>query len=106
MLTDTETRQAEPRETECCAEVRGSESPAAPTCPMAAMCRGFLCRLRSAYWLLVPAAVLILVGVAIIVEPRLLVWLLGVVLILLGVAVAFCAHAVSKAADRFREHRA
>jgi type III secretory pathway component EscV len=54
-------------------------------CPMASMCKGMAEKPHSRLLLILPGLVLILVGVVILVEPRILVWLMAAVAIILGV---------------------
>ena len=54
-------------------------------CPMAGMCKGMMAKQHSRLVLLLPGLVLILVGVIILIEPRVLVWLIAAVVIFLGI---------------------
>lgn len=54
-------------------------------CPMAKMCERMLDKPRSGSFLMVPGGLLILLGVLILIEPRVVVWLVGGVAILMGV---------------------
>lgn len=53
-------------------------------CPMAKMCGRMMEKPRSGSFLMLPGALLILLGVLIIVEPRVAVWLAGAFAILMG----------------------
>ncbi len=100
--------RVEPREAKCCAELGMAGemgSSAAPSCPMAAMCRGAIDKPRSAYWLLVPGTLLMVIGVAIVLEPRILVWLIGGLLALLGLGVILMAGALHRAALRMQKQQ-
>jgi uncharacterized membrane protein len=54
-------------------------------CPMASMCKGLREKRHSRLILLFPGIVLILLGIVILIEPRVLVWLIAAVVIVLGV---------------------
>ena len=54
-------------------------------CPMASMCKGMADKPHSRLILILPGLVLILVGVLILVEPKILVWLMAGVTIILGI---------------------
>ena len=63
-------------------------------CPMASMCGGLFEGGTSRFLLVLPGAVLILLGVAILVQPQVLVWLVAGMAVLLGVAMLLMAHLV------------
>lgn len=54
-------------------------------CPMAETCKGMIEKPGSSYWMIVPAIVFIVLGVAIVVYPQILPWLVAVALIFMGV---------------------
>jgi hypothetical protein len=54
-------------------------------CPMASMCKGMMEKRRSRLVLLLPGLVFILLGIVVLIEPRVLVWLIAAVVIVLGV---------------------
>lgn len=58
-----------------------------PMCPMAATCEGMMGRPRSGVALLIPGMVLILLGVIVLFEPRILVWLVAATFILMGLTI-------------------
>jgi hypothetical protein len=60
-------------------------------CPMGSMCKGMMEKPGSGFLLMIPGILLVLGGVLILVEPRILFWLVGIVLILVGLAVLFFA---------------
>lgn len=57
-----------------------------PMCPMAQMCKGMMGKPRSSFALKVPGILLILFGVLVLIEPRILVWLVAAALIVMGIA--------------------
>jgi len=63
-------------------------------CPMASMCRGIFKGSASRFLLMLPGVLLVLVGIAIAIQPQVLVWLAAAVAILLGVAILVMANLV------------
>jgi uncharacterized membrane protein HdeD (DUF308 family) len=53
-------------------------------CPMAKMCERMMEKPHSGSLLILPGALLIVLGVLIFVEPRIVIWLVGSVAILMG----------------------
>lgn len=70
-------------------------------CPMAETCRGMMSRRRSGLALLVPGVVFILLGIIVLFEPRILVWLVAAALILTGVAMLMFGRFMRKSGERF-----
>lgn len=70
-------------------------------CPMAETCKGMMKRPRSGLMLLVPGLVLIILGVAVIIEPQILVWLVAIALIVMGVAMLMIARFARNIGKRF-----
>lgn len=70
-------------------------------CPMAATCKGMLNRGRSGLALLAPGAVFILLGVIVLIEPQILVWLVAAALILMGIAMLMFGRFMRKFGERF-----
>ena len=54
---------------------------------MAAMCKGMTDKPKSGLVLLIPASIFVIFGVAILIAPQILAWLVGIALILMGVAI-------------------
>ena len=52
---------------------------------MASMCQGMMKKRHSRLVLLVPGLLFILLGIVILVEPRVLVWMVAAIVIVLGV---------------------
>jgi len=63
-----------------------AETTASPMCPMAKMCEGMMNRPKSGFLMSIPGLVLIIFGMAIILYPKILVWLIGIALIAMGLA--------------------
>ena len=61
-----------------------AENEAMPMCPMAEMCKGMMAKPFSGMFLIMPGLVLIALGVLIIIEPKVLVWLVAALAILMG----------------------
>jgi hypothetical protein len=54
-------------------------------CPMAKMCAGMMSKRPSGFLLMLPGVLLIVVGALIVIEPRILVWLMATASVLLGI---------------------
>lgn len=54
-------------------------------CPMARMCARMMEKPHSGSLLMLPGALLIALGVLIFLEPRIVVWLVGIVAVLMGI---------------------
>lgn len=74
-----------------------------PMCPMAETCKGMMERPLSNFALIFPGVLFIALGVAVLVEPRILVWLVAVVLIVIGVAMLFMAKFMRGFGKRFHQ---
>ena len=65
-------------------------------CPMASMCKGLAEKPHFHLILILPGLVLILVGVMILVEPKILVWLMAAVAIILGILFLMIANFIHR----------
>jgi len=74
-----------------------------PMCPMAETCKGMMQKPLSNFALLLPGFLLIVLGVAVLVEPRILVWLVAVALIVMGVAMLIMAKFMRGIGKRFHQ---
>jgi Flp pilus assembly protein TadB len=72
-------------------------------CPMASMCRGLAEKPPSRLLLMIPGLALILVGLLILLEPKVLVWLMAAVAIMLGVLVLVIANFLHRISGRFQD---
>lgn len=63
-----------------------TESTAMQMCPMAETCKGMMEKSGSGFWMIIPGLVFIALGVAIILYPQVLVWLVAIALIVMGLA--------------------
>ena len=77
-----------------------TESTSAPPCPMAAMCKGMTDKPKSGLMLLIPALIFVIFGVAILIAPQILAWLVGIALIAIGVAILVFGRFMQKFAER------
>ena len=76
------------------------ETEAMEMCPMGSMCKGMMEKPGSGFFLMIPGLLLVLGGVLIFIEPRVLLWLVGGALILIGLAVLFFAGFIRKMSAR------
>jgi len=72
-------------------------------CPMAETCKGMMQKPLSNFALILPGVLLIVLGVAVLVEPRILVWLVAAALIVMGVAMLFMAKFMRGIGKRFHQ---
>ncbi len=73
-----------------------------PMCPMAETCRGMMENPGSSLWMVVPGFVFIILGVAIILYPQILAWLVAVALIVMGVAMLMMVNFMRGIGKKFR----
>ena len=85
--------------------LRHAEQPPAPEgkpdsaialCPMGKMCTGMMKKSSPGWFLLLPGILLILLGVLIVVEPRVLVWFIAAATILFGIMMLMMAGFIRK----------
>ena len=69
-------------------------------CPMAKMCGRMLDKPPSRFFLMLPGALLILLGVFIFFEPRIVVWLASAVAVLLGIMLLIMARFMGRLRSR------
>ena len=67
---------------------------------MAAMCKGMTEKPMSGLVLLIPALIFVIFGVAILIAPQILAWLVGIALIAIGVAILVFGRFMRKFAER------
>jgi uncharacterized membrane protein HdeD (DUF308 family) len=65
-------------------------------CPMAKMCSRMMEKPRSGVLLMLPGAVPIVLGIAIFLEPRIVVWLAGIFAVLLGIMLLTLARFIGR----------
>ena len=71
-------------------------------CPMAETCKGMMEKPRFGFMFMVPGIVLILLGVAVLIEPKILVWLVAIALIFMGIAMLMMAGFMRRIGKRFQ----
>ena len=81
-----------------------TETTSMPMCPMAATCKSMMKKPMSGVFLLVPGILFIAVGIVILVEPRILVWLAAAASILMGVAMLMFVSFVRRIGSQFGTH--
>jgi hypothetical protein len=65
-------------------------------CPMASMCKGMMGKSGSRFLLMIPGLALVVGGVVIFIEPRVLFWLMGGTSILIGIVMLALANFIRK----------
>lgn len=71
-------------------------------CPMAKMCMGMTAKPPSGFMLMLPGALLVVVGVVILIEPNVLVWLMAGTSILVGIVMLVIANLIRRFGARLR----
>jgi len=70
---------------------------------MAAMCKGMTDKPMSGLVFLIPALIFVIFGVAILIAPQILAWLVGIALIVMGVAMLLFGRFMRGFAKRSQE---
>lgn len=70
-------------------------------CPMAETCKGMMEKPRFGFMFTLPGIVFILLGIAVLVEPKILTWLVAIALIFMGIAMLMMAGFMRKIGRRF-----
>ena len=73
-----------------------------PMCPMAETCKGMMEKPMSGLMLVVPGIIFVALGVAVIVEPQILVWLVALALIVMGGAMLMLSRFMRGIGERFQ----
>lgn len=71
-----------------------------PMCPMAKMCKGMMEKPFSGLVMIIPGIVFIDLGVLIIIEPKILAWLVAAVCVLIGVIMLVMANFIRRISSR------
>jgi hypothetical protein len=71
-------------------------------CPMASMCKGMMAKSGSGFLLMIPGAALVLGGLLILLEPKVLFWLMAGTSILIGIIMLVLANFIRKMGARLR----
>jgi uncharacterized membrane protein HdeD (DUF308 family) len=69
---------------------------------MAETCKGMMEKPLPGFVLIVPGILLIILGVAVLIEPRVLIWLVAAALIVMGIAMLMLTMFVRKVGRRFQ----
>ena len=77
-----------------------TESISTPMCPMAKTCKGMMDKPMSGLVLVIPALIFVIFGVAVLIAPQILAWLVGIVLIVMGVAMLVFGRLMRKFSER------
>jgi hypothetical protein len=102
-MAEESTKAGEAEFVTCGQMMKGMEGRSgASMCPMAGMFRDMTAKPSSGFLLMLPGLVLIVLGVLIAVEPRVLAWLAAVITILFGIALLMLATFLRRLAARFR----
>lgn len=67
-----------------------------PMCPMASTCKGMMDKPFSGLFLIIPGIVFIVLGVVIVIEPRILVWLIAALCVVMGIMMLLMARFIRK----------
>lgn len=70
-------------------------------CPMAETCKTMMNRPRTGAAFMVPGVLFILLGVIVLIEPRILVWLVSIAFIFAGMAMLMFGWFMRKMGERF-----
>ena len=73
-----------------------------PMCPMAETCKGMMEKPASRFALIIPGVILIILGVTVLIEPRILAWLVAIALIVMGIGMLMITKFVRKVGERFQ----
>jgi len=79
-----------------------AESAPMPMCPMAETCKGIMEKPMSRFALVIPGVILIVLGVTVLFEPRILAWLVAIALIVMGIAMLILTKFVRRVGERFQ----
>ncbi len=71
-------------------------------CPMAETCKGMMAKPMSGMMFIVPGILFIILGVAVVIEPRILVWLVAFALIVMGIGILMMASFMRRIGQRHR----
>lgn len=73
-------------------------------CPMAKTCQGMMENPRLGFIFIVPGLFFVILGVAVLIEPQILVWLMAIFLIVMGMAILVFASVVRKIGGGISRH--
>lgn len=72
-------------------------------CPMAAMCKGMMAQKTAGFGflLMIPGALLVVLGVLVVIEPKILIWLVAATLVILGLGMIMIVNSLRRLGARF-----
>ena len=73
-----------------------------PMCPMAEACKGVMGKPASRFALIIPGVILVILGVTVLIEPRILAWLVAISLIVMGIGMLMITKFVRKVGEQFQ----
>ncbi len=76
-----------------------------PTCPMAETCKGMMEKPSTSLWMIVPGLVFVVLGIAIILYPQILAWLVSLALIVVGLAMLTMVSFMRRIGKRVQKSR-
>jgi hypothetical protein len=76
--------------------MNGDASGLKEVCPMASMCKGMMGKSGTGFLLMIPGLALVVGGVVIFIEPKVLFWLMGGTSILIGIIMLVLANFIRK----------
>jgi len=79
-----------------------AETAPMPMCPMGETCRGMMAKTGSGFWMTIPGVVFVALGVAIIIFPTILVWLVAIALIVMGLAMLMMVNFMRRIGKNYR----
>ena len=74
-----------------------------PTCPMAETCKGMMTKPFSGTGLLLPGILFVALGVLIVIEPTVLIWVMATAFVLLGIMMLMMASFIRSIGKRFQD---
>ena len=74
-----------------------------PTCPMAETCKGMMTKPFSGTVLLLPGILFVALGVLIVIEPTVLIWVMATAFVLLGIMMLMMASFIRSIGKRFQD---
>ena len=71
-----------------------------PMCPMARTCKGMMEKPLSGFMIVIPGVFLIVLGLVVVIEPRVLTWLVAAILVVMGIATLMLARLMHEGSKR------
>jgi len=71
-------------------------------CPMAETCKGMMEKPGFGFMFIVPGIVFVILGIAVLIEPQILAWLVAIALIFMGIAMLMMAGFMRRIGKRFK----